>query len=740
VSKQGQDQSAKGKQQRPASVAPATLPLLIEIGCEEIPARFLADAQKQLGDLLLQQLSTLNLLPVYNPRVNAYLTPRRLIVHAPAVLELSTEIYEEREGPPVSVAFAPDGRPTRAAEGFAKRLGVSVADIEILQPDGTHIGVCRKLPQQRAAGCLPGVLAGALLDFEFSKSMYWTAKAGPRFVRPIRWILALLGEGNNAKVIPFEIAGVKSGNRTFGHRLHSSKPIEVSGFGDFQRKLAKADVEIDPAKRAEMVRGELKASLEALNLRAVADPWLEDWVVNSTEWPSAVVGTFESKFLDLPREILITVMRDHQKYFAVQDANGNLEPKFVAFLNRKDDPKGLIRAGHERVLRARFTDAQFFWETDLKTPLNERVNLLTGITYHAKLGSYADKINRMEAIAKEVCTTLEQQGRLKSDQTAHALRAVKLCKCDLTTQMVREFPELQGVAGGLYARSQPVPEPREVADAIYDHYLPQSADDKCPRSVIGAVVSLADKLDSVIEGFRTGLEPTGSSDSFGLRRAGNGIVRIAAEALPGLDIQKLLPSPIDDRTCQFLRERVEYFLSAKGGFRYDTVRAVSRHSFRNWNVPSDAIRRAAALEKIRDSEDFLALAVAAKRTRNILEKSAGRDDFAGRADVDASLIGDGPERDLYQAYLRARSRLETFYGNGDYETEFRELAALRPVVDRFFDKVLVMDKEPKIRANRLRLLTELRAWVFTRFADISEIESSVSTVGAPTSEKATTGD
>ncbi len=377
----------------------------------------------------------------------------------------------------------PPGNYTRAAVSFAQKNLARLEDlVRTTTPKGEYLAL-RKATQGRSAlAVLPEMLPAAIMGLSFPKSMYWMEKSGPRFVRPIRWVLAILGEGKQAATVEFEILGVKSGNFTFGHRVHGKGRLTVKGFSDYGAKLRRSYVEFDRENRRQTVQNKSNVLLEEF-LALIEDAELEEWVVDSTEWPSAIRGGFDERFLHLPREILITVMRDHQKYFAVENRQGKLEPYFVAILNVDSDERGLIRQGHERVLQARFRDAEFFWDADQRTPLRDRLPLLEKVTYQAELGShgtYADKVRRMEAIAKEICYALEGQGKLTATDAAHALRAVQLCKCDLTTQMVREFTELQGIVGGLYAREQR--EPLEVADAIYDHYLPRGAEDKCPRS------------------------------------------------------------------------------------------------------------------------------------------------------------------------------------------------------------------------------------------------------------------
>src|SRR5579859_453690 len=574
--------------------AQSTLPLLLEIGCEEIPARFLAQAQKDFGDRLKAALEEARFLPEESgvrsqesesarrdidasslvthhlSLVSTFSTPRRLVVYAPAILARQPDKTEFITGPPVKVALDAQGKYTRAAESFAHKNSVELKDlIRATTPKGEHLAVKKTTLGLPAIEVLGEILPPAITGLSFPKSMYWTAQSGPRFIRPIRWILALAGEGKNASIIPFEIAGVKAGDFTFGHRSVGQTPVRVSSFKEYVQKLNQSQVELEPEKRRERVRSECKVLLEGSGLRVVEDKTLEDWIVNSTEWPRGLLGNFEERFLDLPREILVTVMRDHQKYFAVEDEKGNLRPSFVTLLNVAGDPRGLIRRGHERVLTARFSDAEFFWKADQKIPLRDRLPMLEKVTYQAKLGTYADKVRRMEAIARELCATLVVKEKMTAADMAHVLRAVQLCKCDLTTQMVQEFTELQGIVGGLYAKAQGEPQP--VSEAIYDHYLPQGADDKCPQSIVGAVVSLTDKFDSVAAGFAAGLEPTGSSDPFGLRRAGNGIIRLTAEVLTDIDLTVLVRSVSTDfgtlpgrdvfgSVAGFLRERTEHYL------------------------------------------------------------------------------------------------------------------------------------------------------------------------------------
>lgn len=757
-----------------------SLPLLVEIGCEEIPARFLAQAEKDLGEKLQTALEHLGLLECgssapalsstpqaglsngpkavrsigphskigkqqavgvwHSLSLQTYSTPRRLVTYVPAVLAKQPNKVEEITGPPVKVAFDAAGKPTRAAESFALKIGTNVADlIRVTTPKGEYLAVKKTTPGRSAMELLSEILPSVITGLAFPKSMYWVAKAGPRFVRPIRWLLALLGEGKRARVVPFEIAGVKAGDTTYGHRNHGRRPIRVQGFNDYAKELREAQVEFVPAQRRELLSQQLKVLLEESNLRIVPDPRLEDWIVNSTEWAHAMLGSFEERFLKLPREILITVMRDHQKYFAVENQAGNLQPRFITVLNVDGDPKGLIRAGHERVLTARFRDAEFFWQADQRVPLRDRLPMLERVTYQAKLGSYADKVRRMEAIAKEVCAALEKQGKMTPIDTAHALRAVQLCKCDLTTQMVQELTELQGVVGGVYAAAQG--ETKEVSQAIYDHFLPQGVEDQCPRSLVGAVASLADKIDGVVAGFAVGLEPTGSSDPFGLRRQGNAITKVLVEVLPRINLSDMLLraekeihllahtplDQLDSRVKVFLHERFLHYLTIVAKLRHDTQRAVVKAG---WRGEFDALKRGIALERVRDSQDFVALSSAAKRIRNILSKSASSKDWQ-RGEVDEDSMDPGPEMELFQAYRAVAVRVVEDIQAENYEKALQAIATLRPSVDRFFDKVLVMAENRAVRENRLRLLGKLDE-LFSSIAHLSEIAPDFANVDAST--------
>jgi glycyl-tRNA synthetase beta chain len=562
-----------------------------------------------------------------------------------------------------------------AARGFAKKNGTTVDQLQIeMTPKGEYWKFVHAVPGRNTADLLSEALPGLILGVPWPKTMYWTGKNGPRWIRPIRWLVALLGD----EVVPFEIANVKSGGRerSQGHRLLGARGVIVS-----------AD------ERREKIEREIAALLESTGLRVKPDPDLLHTLVYITEYPTPILGMFEQQYLRLPREVLSTVMRHHQKYFSVENlATGELARNFIAVMNTDADPDGLVRQGNERVLRARFNDARFFWEVDQKKNLEDRLPDLAHVTFQAKVGSYLEKTHRVVALVKE----------LGGNQDAQ--RAALLAKCDLTTEMVKEFTDLQGIVGGLYAREQG--EPPEVWRAIYEHYKPLSMEDSIPSTPEGRIVALADKLDTLRECFRVGLVPSGSKDPFALRRAAQGVIRILVEG------NIVLPFAETGELREFLLDRIRYYFREVRGFRYDEVNAVLASGIRD--LP-DVAARLEALRDVRPTEDFEPLAASFKRIANILRQAEFRDGGA----VDAGLLEDGPERDLYADFNRVRETI----GTSDYRPALEAIATLRPAVDRFFDKVLVNAPDERIRRNRLTLLCNLLT-EFSAIADFSEIAPS----------------
>ena len=646
---------------------------LLEIGTEEIPHWMIPGA--------LKQLSALDLLGA-KPEIDA--TPRRLVVRATGVPERTPDTEDVLLGPAPSPGFSAGMAMDKATEGWIKKHKLDIQDVYIQETEkGRRWGAARRIPGKRALDIFSETLPVAIVGIQWPKTMYWTAKNGPRFIRPIRWIIALLDD----QVIPFEIAGVRSGNLTRGHRQLGSSSIPVT-IENYETELRRNFVILSSHERRH------KIEKEAAALGAKIDSDLLETLTFITEYPTAIRGEFDPKFLELPAEVLSTVMRHHQKYFSVEAHPGQLAPNFVAVMNTSGDPEGLVKHGNERVLKARFNDARFFWDVDQQKKLIDRLDDLKKVTFHAKLGSYFEKTERMMAVVRE----------LGGDQ--HAERAALLSKTDLTTEMVKEFTELQGVVGGLYARAQDEPEP--VAQAIYDHYQPTSMEDDIPATREGQIVSLADKLDTLRECFRIGMIPSGSKDPFALRRAAQGVVKILVEAKLHYDFYALLTPPLTD----FLLERVQHYFREIRGFKYDEVNAVLASSR---GTLADVEDRLTALAQVRPTENFEPLAASFKRIRNILKQA----EFEADGQIQESLLEPGPERDLYSAYQRVRAQIQ---GAG-YHAALEGIASLRPSVDLFFDKVLVNAGDPAVRVNRLTLLSDLLT-EFSTIADFSEIVTS----------------
>jgi glycyl-tRNA synthetase beta chain len=525
--------------------------------------------------------------------------------------------------------------------------------------------------------------------------MYWTGKGGPRFIRPIRWLVALLGD----EVVPCEVAGVRSGDRTYGHRMLGGKELQVNS-SNYEQKLKENFVLVSPAQR----RQRIEAGIAALGVKVKPDPALLDTLVFITEYPTPILGSFDPEFLKLPEEVLVTVMRHHQKYFSVEDADGRLAPHFIAVMNTSADPEGLVRRGNERVLRARFNDARFFWNVDQRKTLADRVPDLAHVTFQTKLGSYLDKTKRVVKLVRRL------------GGSPHAVRAALLAKCDLTTEMVKELTELQGVMGGLYARAQG--ESEEVWRAIYEHYKPASMEDSIPVTPAGRLVALADKLDTLQGCFRVGLVPSGSRDPFALRRAAQGVVKILVEGKLALPLPKLLGK--DPALAEFFLDRIRYYFKDVRGFRYDEVNAVLAAGYDDL---TDVESRLGAIQAVRPTQDFEPLAASFKRIKNILKQAQIEVGREVPPAVNAALLEPGPEADLFNAFERLRRRVTRFRRKKEYRAALEAIASLRPQVDLFFDKVLVNAPDPPIRQNRLTLLHNLLK-ESSAIADFSEIVTS----------------
>ena len=703
---------------------------LLEIGCEEIPARMIdaaqADLAARVGELLARE-------SLGSPAgVSALSTPRRLSVSAP-VSASQADVTEQVNGPSVSVAFK-DGQPTPAAHAFAKKAGVEVSQLSrVTTPKGEYLTAQVTKKGRTAAEILAEALPREIASIYWPKNMYWR-KPTEKFVRPVRWLVAML----DGQVIPLEFDGVRAGNTSRGHRILADGAIQIPEPTSYVETLKQAKV-LGREAREFQIRKALDAATRTIpGARWREDKALLDKVVNLTEFPSVILGNFEPEFLALPEEVLVTVMRDHQNYFAIEDSNHKLLPNFLAVLNTDGDAQGIIRHGHERVLRARFNDARFFWQTDQKHSLRERVELLRSVTFQKDLGTYYEKTLRVQRLCSWLCEIVKQHGMAIRPGVVH--KAAYLAKTDLTTELVKEFTELQGIVGGLYARVQQLdselPEATRfyIADAIYDQYRPESMEDSVPRSIEGAVLSIGDKADSIAGMFALGLIPSGSKDPFALRRQANGIVKMIAEyklpiplmplfvdareAYRGSEAEKKFSANLDfpKTVAAFFRERVEFYLREALGIRYDVVNAVLAVGA---DDVVDAVARAQALKDVISMPEFQSIAAACKRTRNILRQAEEKGVMIAPR-FDAMAGSSAEEKTLADFIERTIPKVQEQQKKKDYRGALLALSAAREPVDAFFDKVMVMVDDENVRANRLALLQRLLS-EFSTIADFAEI-------------------
>ena len=692
---------------------------LFEIGLEEVPARMIATAQAELQRRVAAMLERERLVGAGSERTS-FSTPRRLAVWVGGVATQQEDVSEELMGPAVKIAYK-DGQPGPAAVAFAKKAGVAVESLKKVEtPKGEYLAATAVKAGRKASEVIAEELPKELAGIYWAKNMYWRAGKPERFVRPVRWMVALL----DGDVVPVSFAGKTAGNVSRGHRiLYGDKPLVIGTPRVYEETLAGAKVVADVEVRWQRIRKALDKVTRAAGdgLRWREDEGLVDTVTHLTEWPTVIAGGFEAEYLTLPEEVLVTVMRDHQKYFAVEDGRGKLAPHFLAVLNTETDTAGeaVIRHGNERVLRARFNDARFFWEFDQRVKLSERVELLEKVTFQKDLGSYAAKSVRVGQAAERLGAKVSSRGG-KVDAKALALAAT-LAKTDLTTDLVKEFTELQGQVGGLYARAQGYE--AAVADAIYDQYLPKSMEDCVPRTPEGALLAMADKVDTIVGMFGLGLEPTGSKDPFALRRAANGIVKILGEAEPALALT--LGDVVDAASASenvrvkievFFAERLEFYLREAKGQVYDVVKAVLAAGA---NDVRDAVARAEAVTSVRGGEDFAAVSAAFKRMKNILAQAAEKGDLP-RGDEDKVGTPVEAEAELNAHAGLIGKKVVALAEKRDYVPALEAMATLRPFIDAFFDKVMVMDPEREVRHRRLLMLQRILR-TFSGMADFSEI-------------------
>ncbi|TAL09204.1 MAG: glycine--tRNA ligase subunit beta [Nitrospirae bacterium] len=689
------------------------LELLLEIGTEELPAQFMPPALSTLGERAGQLLKAARLA---HGTVKTMGTPRRLTLWVRGVAEHQESVATEAMGPSKSVGFDAQGQPTKAAIGFAASQGVDVkALVARTMPKGEYLFAVKRDAGRKTTLLLPALLAELAGSLTFPKAMKWN-DTGARFARPVRWLLALYG----GKPVRFQFAGLTAGDATYGHRfLSAGRPLRVKDCRSYEASLEKAGVIVDPDKRRALIASQMNRIAAHKKGRVHEDEALLEQAVFSVEMPQVLIGAFKTQHLALPKDVLMTSMKEHQGYFSLLNKDGGLLPYFVAVVNMRGG-EATIRAGNERVLAARLADARFFFDEDRKVRLESRVEKLKGVTFHQKLGTLHQKAGRMMALSAKLADSL---GDL--DALEHCRQAAKLCKADLVTGMVGEFPTLQGVMGREYALHDR--EPKEVADAIAEHYLPRFAEDTIPPSLAGKVLSLADRLDTLAAFFAVGLVPSGSQDPFALRRHAYAVVRILVEGTLSLslnaailDAVRLLKEqgiPVDDKAPaelqRFLGERLRHYCQEVTKLRGDVVDAVlSKWQYGEFD-PRDLVARAKALHAFAGRPEFQTLVTAFKRAENITK--AQEDEGVNQA-----LFQDPVEASLYAALLAAETVVPGLIENRKYEDALGALVALKAPVDAFFVGVMVMVDEEAVRRNRLSLLVRVRN-LFRQYADLSKI-------------------
>lgn len=692
--------------------------LLLEIGTEEIPSSFLPRTLDEMRERAETLLGTLRLA---HGRLDVLGTPRRLCLWVGGLEEAQEDLVREVSGPPRNVAFDETGEPTKALEKFCARYGAKPEETSIVQKGKREYVSLSCVEKGRTAqDLLTEHLPSWILSLSFPKSMRWGDEE-VRFARPIRWLLALYGQ----TPLEIEVGDVRSASFTRGHRfLGSTEPIGVDDPAAYRDTLSRNGVILDPAERRVRICEQAASLAESVGGRIVDDAGLVDTLVFITEYPVCVRGTFEARYLSLPREVLIATMRDHQKYFSLQEKTGDrLLPYFITVANLDADDMSRIQAGNEKVLRARLEDARFFFEEDRRVPLEERVDALKQVIFHERLGTAYDKVGRIErlasCLAREVCP----------DQVSEVRRAAHLCKADLVSQMVGEFPELQGIMGGIYAAEggeSPV-----VSQAVREHYMPVSAEGDLPTGRAGAVVSIADKLDTIVGFFGVGARVTGNADPFALRRRAIGILRVLLDqgldvSLPWLVRQSrdvLCPGEageageIVDEVLAFFRTRCHQYLLGRG-FPHDTIDSVMSRTFES--MP-DLYRRIEALHRMRANEDFEKLILGCKRTVNILRQAGEELGYAGCATpLSAEDLREDAERDLFEGVRLLRDQIAGRMERSEYEGVLQDLVRLKDPVDRLFDSVMILVEDERVRQARLHLLHGV-AELFQGFADFSKI-------------------
>lgn len=689
---------------------------LVEIGTEELPPKSLKGLGEAFHLSFIDQVTKHLLLPTHPNFGETFFSPRRLAIYLPKILLKQRDHTEERLGPALAAAFDTQNRPTKAAEGFAKSCGVTVGQLERrLTEKGERLAYTLRVEGKPAADLLPQIVLDALAKLPISRRMRWGAGEA-EFVRPVHWVVMLLG----SRILKAEILGVKAGNKTYGHRYHHPAAITLKHPKNYRKALAttgKVLVEDRAGTLAKKVGALVTQAAKRAGGRAQLDAALLEEVAALVEWPVPVTGAFDARFLALPAEVIVSVLETQQRYFPLRDSKNKLLPRFVAISNIQSRKPAEVKRGNERVIVPRLSDAMFFWDSDRKIKLESRIPELDRVVFQKELGSYGDKSRRVAQLAAQIAKEI-------GGDPQFAERAAQLCKCDLVTGMVGEFPELQGVMGGYYARHDG--EPEEVARAIAEHYRPRFAGDELPQTKTGQALAIADKLDTLVGIFAIGQKPSGDKDPFGLRRAGLGLMRIIIEqqldlvltgyvraALQTQPVQPKDPQALIREIYDFLLDRLQaYFLEV--GIRadvYDAVRAC------NPGKPLEFQQRIQALNAFLALPEATSLAAANKRIGNILRQAG----YKESQKVQDGLLREPVELALHEKLTKLDKDARVLAHQGDYGGALKKLAALREPVDNFFDEVLVMDPDTALRSNRLALLQHIRE-SFLRIADISLLQ------------------
>jgi len=700
--------------------------LLIEVCTEEIPAGYLEPALNAFSSLLLQRLTEAR---IGHGNAKVLGTPRRLAVEVKDVSLKQKSITMEVTGPPARVGYDSEGKPTVAAEKFAEKVGIAVSRLKVTKTKkGQYLCAKKTVRGLSTRTILSRILPDVILSIPFPKTMRW-ADLSIEFARPIHSILALLGK----RIIPFTLGKSKSGRYTFGHRFLHPGRIRVIHPANYREILSRAHVMVDAAERRRAVERQINRAAGELGGKVLPDADLVEIVNNLVEYPATVAGRFDTKYLELPGEVLITAMREHQKYFAVVDEKNNLMPCFIAVNNTRAKDMSLVAKGHERVLRARLEDARFFFRSDMEISFEDRIEKLKGVLFQAELGSMHEKVERIESIAGFLALLPDHdsdQNRPAADFVKDVSRAAMLCKADLVSQVVDEFPKLQGVMGRIYA--QIAKEPAEVASAIEEHYRPTHSGGQLPETATGAILAIADKIDSICGCFTVGLNPTGTSDPYALRRQGIGIVQIMLRRGFSFSLSEMIKKSLSlfgdinsqemknaaQNVTTFLQNRMVHLL-AEEGYSKDVIAAVVSVSVDH--VPN-VWNRVGALEKLKTAPDFQPLAIAFKRVGNIIKQAAQYKTGDGLLNVDERLFQDESESALFSAYRKAEQKVADDLNRGSFHQALLDIASLRGSIDAFFEGVLVMTEDIDIRRNRLALLGKVAA-LFGTFADFSKIST-----------------